>query len=134
MARALGATELQAALQASRIDILRAAQNTQQVFTKSATALIENLSAAQKQWQRAFTNDEIRAVRRALLDSAAADRASDYAEAEQIYYGFESLCYALDDIDQCTDTLDLLFESIADSDTYSPRNFSRLAKKLAARF
>jgi hypothetical protein len=134
VARALGATELQAALQDSRIDILRAAQNTQQVFTKSATALIENLSAAQKQWQRAFTNDEIRAVRRALLDSAAADRASDYAEAEQIYYGFESLCYALDDIDQCSDTLDLLFESIADSDTYSPRNFSRLAKKMAARF
>jgi hypothetical protein len=134
VARALGATELQAALQNSRIDTLRAAQNTQQVFTKSATALIENLSAAQKQWQRAFTNDEIRAVRRALLDSAAADRASDYAEAEQIYYGFESLCYALDDIDQCSDTLDLLFESIADSDTYSPRNFSRLAKKMAARF
>lgn len=134
VARALGATELQAALQESRIDILRAAQNTQQVFTQSATTLIENLSAAQKQWQRVFTNDEIRAVRRALLESAAADRASDYAEAEQIYYGFESLCYALDDIDQCTETLDLLFESIADSDTYSPRKFSRLAKKLATRF
>ena len=113
---------------------MRAAQNTQQVFTNSATNLIENLAAAQSQWQRVFTNEEIRAVRRALLDSAAADRASDYAEAEQIYYGFESLCYALDDIDQCTETLDQMFESIADSDTFSPRNFSRLAKKMAARF
>ena len=88
----------------------------------------------EKTWAREFSNTEVVAVRRALLGNAASDRASDYSEAEQIYYSFESLCYTLNEYDRCASALDQLFESISDSDNHSPYSFSRLAKKLVGNF
>jgi len=134
VARALGATELQQQLSNTRIATLRAAQGGPDALASSAGALVQALGTAKAQWDREFSVEEIRAVRRALLDNAAADRASDYAEAEQIYYSVESLCYTLNEADQCINALDQLFEAIADSDTFSPGKFSRLAKALAGSF
>ena len=134
VARALGTDNTRENLHAAKMQTLHSAQLGRQEFASAAESLIDSLAAARKSWTRDFSNDEVKAVRRALLDNAAADRASDYAEAEQIYYSFESLCYTLDEIDRCTGALDQLFESISNSDTYSPRKFAQLAKQLAGSF
>lgn len=134
VSRALGSDDLRQSLQGAKVTTIKAAQRGKQVFTNAAQNMLDNLNVARQAWDRDFSTAEIVAVRRALLDSAAADRASDYAEAEQIYYSFESLCYTLGEIDRCAGALDQLFESISNSDSYSPRNFSRLAKDLAASF
>ncbi|ASJ74290.1 multiheme c-type cytochrome [Granulosicoccus antarcticus] len=134
VARALGADDIQQTLQGEKINTIKAAQQSRQDFATAAQSMLNSLAAARDTWARKFSNTEIVAVRRALLENAAADRASDYAEAEQIYYSFESLCYTLDELDRCASTLDQLFESISDSDTFSPRSFSLLAKKLVDSF
>lgn len=134
VARGLGADDIQASLRGAKVSTIKSAQLGRQEFTQAAQRMLGTLEAARQAWAREFSSAEISAVRRALLDSAAADRASDYAEAEQIYYSFESLCYTLDDIDRCTGALDQLFETISESDTFSPWAFSRLAKKLVGDF
>ena len=134
VARALGAEEIQQALRNAKVSTINSAQGDRPAFVNAAEGLLKSLAAARETWSREFSTDEIGAVRRALLESAAADRASDYAEAEQIYYSVESLCYTLDDYDRCADPLDQLFESISDSDTYSPRRFAQLTKKLVNEF
>lgn len=134
VARALGFDDLQKSLHSTKVKTIHSAQAGSKSYATAAEGLLESLETTRKAWTRDFSNEEISIVRRALLENAAADRASDYAEAEQIYYSVESLCYTLDEIDRCTGALDQLFESISDSDTYSPRNFARLAKKLANDF
>lgn len=134
VSRALGSDDLNQRLQGAKVTTIKAAQRGKQVFVNAAQNMLDTLSVARQAWDRDFSTAEIVAVRRALLDGAAADRASDYAEAEQIYYSFESLCYTLGEIDRCSGALDQLFESISNSDTYSPRNFARLAKDLAGSF
>lgn len=134
VARALGSDDIRQSLRNSKVNTIKSAQLGKQAYVSAAQNMLENLKSARNTWDREFSEDEVAAVRRALLESAAADRASDYAEAEQIYYSVESLCYALDDIDRCTGALDELFNSISDSDTYSPWSFSQLAKKLVNDF
>lgn len=134
VARALDANDIQMALQGAKVNTIKSAQQSRQEFTEAAQRMLGSLAAARDTWSREFTDVEIKAVRRALLENAAADRASDYAEAEQVYYSFESLCYALNDIDRCADALDQLFESISESDTFSPWNFSQLSKALVNNF
>ncbi|MFK7996826.1 MAG: multiheme c-type cytochrome [Granulosicoccus sp.] len=134
VARSLGADDIQASLQAAKVSTIKSAQLGRQEFKESVQNLTSVLAAARQSWAREFSIQEVKAVRRALVENAATDRASDYAEAEQIYYSLESLCYTLDDIDRCAGALDQLFESISDSDTYSPWRFTQLAKTLVDNF
>lgn len=131
VARGLGAEGIQQKLQGAKVRTIQSAQQGRQEFAQAAQGMLESLTAARSDWARGFSDTEVSAVRRALLDNAAADRASDYAEAEQIYYSFESLCYTLNEIDRCIPALDQLFETISDSDSYSPGSFARLARNLA---
>lgn len=130
VASALGSDDIRETLQGAKVNTINSAQLGRQEFTDAAQSMLEGLATARETWDRKFSNSEIVAVRHALLENAAADRASDYAEAEQIYYSFESLCYTLDEFDRCAGALDQLFESISDSDTYSPRKFAQLTKTL----
>jgi len=134
VARGLGADDIQQTLQGAKVSTIKSAQLGRQEFTQAAQSMLDDLSAARSSWARDFSNTEVSAVRRALLDNAGADRASDYAEAEQVYYSFESLCYTLDEIERCTPALDQLFDTISDSDSFSPGSFARLARNLAESF
>lgn len=134
VARALGSDDIRKALQGAKLKTINSAQQGKQSFAQAAQSMLDSLAVTRNTWNRKFSNAEIIAVRKSLLESAAADRASDYAEAEQIYYSFESLCYSLNQIDSCAAALDQLFESISNSDVYSPRTFAQIAKKLTSSF
>ena len=133
-AATLGNKELRSAIRGMRIQTMRAAQGPRGPFVEAASKLMSELIRTRKSFPNTFSNKQVAAVRRGLLATAGADRTSDFGEAEQIYYSFETLCLALDQIEACGSALDQLFDSIANADTYSPGKFARLTKKLAARF
>ena len=134
VASAFGESARVDALDAAHRATLRGAQSGREAFARAVDDLTDVLDAAAGAWARPMRNADVAAMRRALLSAAADDEASDYAEAEQIYFGVESLCTALDEIERCGPALDRLFETVADADAYRPSVFARTAGELAAGF
>lgn len=126
--------ELVSSLRSAHRKALRGAQADRKTFQSSVTALLQVLDTAATSWSGPMNNSDVARMRKALLNSAATDGASDYAEAEQVYFGFESLCYALNEAERCAPGLDKLFETVADSNTYKPGTFARVAKELLGSF
>ncbi len=131
---AVGTKEQIDNLEARRKHTLLAAQGAKGKFVESAKSLEAALDTLYQQLNREYSADEIRKVRRSLLNSAAADRASDFAEAEQIIYSFETLCLTLGDIDSCSSALDSFYEDVQLFDKYKPRQFSKIAKAISGKF
>jgi len=134
VAGAFGEGELVTALRDAHRAALRGAQSGRAAFDAAAARLLETLDVAAAGWSRPMDVADVARIRLALLEAAADDQASDYAEAEQVYFGFESLCHALDEIERCGPGLDSLFETVADERSYRPSAFARTAGQLAATF
>jgi len=73
-------------------------------------------------------------VRKVLVDYAATDRAGDYAAAEQIVLGVESLSYSLGDRDSKKNALDSLYNAVKNDTAFNPQQFAAIAKKAQASF
>ena len=134
VASAFGEGELVPELQDAHRRALRGAQGGRDAFATAAERLLGLLDEAAGLWAAPMDVADVARMRLALLTAAGEDRASDYAEAEQIYFGFESLCHALNEIDRCGPGLDSLFETVADARAYSPSVFARTAREIAAAF
>ena len=134
MMRALGKVELASAVDKKRKKVLVAAQRGEAAFVKAAKSLRSELDRASAELDRQYTEAEIRAVRRALLESGAKDKASDFAEAEQVIYSFETLCLTLNEMDKCLPVLDQFYDSVKQYDQYKPRQFSKVAKSVVGKF
>ena len=78
-------------------DLVRAGQRNVDAVKGAAEALLHWLEAHDDLVHHKFSHDEVAAVRRALVTYAAEDKASDYATAEQMVAGIESLSYVLGD-------------------------------------
>ena len=83
---------------------------------------------------RRFTSDEVRAVRRAIVNDAARGRMSDFAAAEQVMMATETLSYALGDWDNVSPAIDQLFREVTQNGTYDPASFARTAAGVLDRF
>jgi len=114
--------------------LIHSALESRDAFNASATETLGILNSIRSATRNTYSDAEVTTVRRALLDAAASDRASDFAEAEQVLYSFETLCLALGDIDACGPALDKLFEGVGIYDDYKPGAFARLAKSIAPGF
>jgi len=114
----------------ARVQTVRAAQQGRRAFNAAADELLAKLAQVRSQLESNIDRDDINAVLRSLLNAAAADQASDYAEAEQIYFSYETLCYAIDRSEQCEATLDKLFNAIDSDDNFDPALFARVNKQL----
>ena len=134
VASALGRDELVPTLVDAHRAVLRGAQSGRGEFDAAVERLLALLDEAAATFAAPMDVEDVARLRLALLRTAAEDRASDYAEAEQIYFGVESLCHALNEIDRCGPALDRLFETVADARTYSPSVFARTANELSATF
>jgi hypothetical protein len=69
-----------------------------------------------------------------LIDYGASDKAGDYAAAEQIAIGAESLSYALGDRDSKKASLDALYNAVKNDTTFSPQGFAAAAKNAQGKF
>jgi len=113
---------------------LRGAQSGPDAFASAVERLLGVLDTAAESFSRPMNVADVARLRLALLQAAAADEASDYAEAEQIYFGVENLCNALNEVDRCGPALDRLFDTVADADAYRPSVFARTANELVQAF
>jgi len=122
------------ALVAARNALLRAGQ-TDAAATKLAAAKLVEWLGAQDAWlRRQFSRAEVAKIRKTLIDYGAADKASDFAAAEQIVLGVESLSYSLGDRDKVKAPLDTLYRAVKSDSEFDPARFAEVAKSAQRQF
>ena len=114
--------------------LVKAGQRDAAAVNAAAGALLEWLKGREALSKRTYTKPEVSEVRKMLLRLGANDGAGDYAVAEQIALGVESLSYTLGDRDGKRSALDRLYAAVKNSSTFSPAQFSAAAKSALGRF
>ena len=119
---------------AMRLALIRAGQ-TDTAAVKSAAKQVEDWLSAHESWsKRAYSPTETAKIRKSLVDLGAADRASDFAAAEQVVLGVESLSYALGDRDKLKSALDALYRAVKSDSDFEPGKFAEAAKSVQRQF
>jgi len=77
---------------------------------------------------------DVARVRRMLVNYGANDKAGDYASAEQIVLGIESLSYSLKDHDGKKGIIDTLYNAVKNDTAFSPQQFAAAAKNAQGKF
>lgn len=121
-------------LAAASAALVRAGQTDAAAVKAAAGKLLAWLEAKNAWTSRAYTRSEVSAVRKALVALAAAGKASDYATAEQVVLGLESLSYSLDDRDSRKAALDALYKAVESDVSFNPARFAAEAKRAQGRF
>jgi hypothetical protein len=84
--------------------------------------------------RRKYAAGEIAKVRKTVLRYAAEEKASDFATAEQVVMGTESLSYAFGDHDTHKAALDSLYRAVSSASSFDPSQFATLARGLQSQF
>ena len=114
---------------------VRSGQENVASVRQTSQALISWLESRKREWStRQFDKNTIVAVRRALIQSAAAGNMSDFNSAEQVYLALESLSYTLGDRQQLTSAIDKMYDEVENDSTFNPSSFSRTAQSVQGQF
>jgi hypothetical protein len=114
--------------------LIRAGQRDRAAVTSTAKTFLEWMSRRDSLARRAYTRAEVVNVRKVLINYGAADKAGDYAAAEQIVLGVESLSYSLGDRDSKKAALDALYSAVKSDTNFSPQQFATAAKNAQGSF
>ena len=107
--------------------LIRAGQRDRATVASAAKALLEWVEKRDALTRRQFSAADVTSMRKTLVKYAATDKAGDYAAAEQIVLGLESLSYSLGDRDKKKAALDALYNAVKNDTTFSPRQFASAA-------
>jgi hypothetical protein len=114
--------------------LVKAGQQDAAGVNAAADALLEYLKGREAFAQRQFSRTDAVDVRKTLLRTATTDQAGDYAVAEQIVLGVESLSYFIGDRNSKKTQLDKLYAAVKDGTRFNPLQFSAAAKSVAGAF
>lgn len=114
--------------------LIRAGQSDRAAVTSVAKTFLEWMSKRDSLSRRVYTRAEVVNVRKVLINYGAADKAGDYAAAEQIVLGVESLSYSLGDRDSKKAALDALYAAVKNDTNFSPQQFAEAAKNAQRSF
>jgi hypothetical protein len=115
-----------ALIQAGQTDIGR---------TRAAAKTLQDWIHARDDWSRRnFSNGDIASLRKALLRYAGQDKASDFATAEQVVLGVESLSYANGEHDKRKSAIDALYNIVGSTAKFDPAQFADVARGLQGQF
>jgi hypothetical protein len=114
--------------------LIRAGQRDRAAVNEAAKALLNWLAGREALTRREYSKDDVIKMRKTLARYAASDKAGDYAAAEQIVLGLESLSYTIGDRDRKKAALDMLYNAVKDDTTFSPRQFAAAAAKAQQSF
>jgi hypothetical protein len=103
-----------------RNQLVLAGQKDHAAVQAAAGALIDWLRGREVLARRAYSRAEVVEIRRGLLALAASDTVGDYALAEQLVLGIESLSYAIGDRAGKKAALDRLFAAVKDRYAFAP--------------
>jgi hypothetical protein len=114
--------------------LTRAGQTDVNAVRDDARKLSAWLNAREPWTRRTFSRGDIGNVRKTLLRYAANDRASDFAAAEQVVLGVESMSFALGDHDAHKGDIDALYNAVKTSGSFDPSQFAGTARQVAGHF
>jgi hypothetical protein len=134
---ASGAQDAATQLSGATDALIRAGSSDAAAVRSAAQKLTDQLRGLEPWAKREYTREQITQVRRLLVHYAALDRASDYATAEQVVLGVQTLTFALGESDRAKDpkgALKALFASLGNGAEFNAAQFVEVSKKVEAQF
>jgi len=107
--------------------LIRAGQRDRAAVNEAAKALLNWLGPRDELARRQYSSADVIKMRKNLARYAATDKAGDYAAAEQIVLGLESLSYTIGDRGSKKAALDALYNAVKNDTTFSPQQFATAA-------
>jgi hypothetical protein len=107
--------------------LIRAGQRDRAAVNEAAKALLNWLAPRDALARRQYSSADVIRMRKTLARYATTDKAGDYAVAEQMVLGLESLSYTIGDRDNKKAALDALYNAVKDDATFSPPRFATAA-------
>ncbi len=132
-----GSGDAAAQLGAAADALIRAGASDPSSVKAASQKLLDLIRSIEPATQHEMPREQIEKLRRMLLHYAAEDKASDYAIAEQVVLGAQTLTYALVAGDQQKDHKDafkVLFTSLGTGADFNPVQFAEVARKMEAQF
>lgn len=108
-------------------ELIRAGQRDRAAVNEASKALLDWLGPLDELARKEYSNADVIKMRKALARYAASDKAGDYAAAEQIVLGLESLSYTIGDRNSKKAPLDALYSALKNENTFSPQQFANAA-------
>lgn len=116
-------------------DALMRAGHTDIASVRGAAKTLDDWVRARSEWaQRNFSAAAVASMRKMLLRYASDDKASDFAMAEQVVLGVESLSYAAGDHDRRKSALDALYNTVKSAASFNPTQFADVARSIQGQF
>lgn len=116
-----------------RVETVRAAQHGRRAFSAAADQLLTTLAKVRTHVESNIDRTNVDNILSSLLSASATDQASDYAEAEQLYYSYETLCEATNQYDKCAPTLESIFNTLDDEDNFDPNVLVSVSRNLGGK-
>jgi hypothetical protein len=131
---ALGSPEALAQLASGTDALIRGGASDAASARAAAQKLLDQLRGLDAWSQRSYSSADIQKVRKTLLRYGADDRASDYATAEQMVLGVQTLSYALGDYDRHKDAFKALFDSLGTGADFASPQFAEVTRRTETQF
>jgi hypothetical protein len=107
--------------------LVRAGQRDRASVNEAAKTLLNWLAPRDALARRQYSSGDVIKMRKTLARYATTEWAGDYAAAEQIVLGLESLSYTIGDRDSKKTALDGLYNAVKNENTFSPQQFATAA-------
>jgi hypothetical protein len=107
--------------------LIRAGQRDRASVNEAAKTLLNWLAPRDALARKQYSSDDVIKMRKTLARYATSQWAGDYAAAEQIVLGLESLSYTIGDRDAKKAALDGLYNALKNENTFSPQQFATAA-------
>ena len=113
----------------AQLRVLHQSASSSRAAVGEAAKAIENAlaSLAKSLVTRTYTKDDMRKLRKSLLDKSASGEYRDFTSAEQVFLAVETLSLSLGQSDKYATSLDKLFASVENEDNFVPRSFAVIA-------
>jgi hypothetical protein len=121
-------------LAAGTDQLIRAGQADPTTLRSAAQSLLEKLRSYDSWAVRSYTETDASNVRKMLVRYAADDKTSDFAVAEQVVLGVESLSHSLNDYERRKTALDVLYDKVKSGANFNPAQFADAAKRVQSQF
>jgi hypothetical protein len=107
--------------------LVRAGQRDRASVNEAAKTMLNWLGSRDALARRQYSSGDVIKMRKTLARYATTEWAGDYAAAEQIVLGLESLSYTIGDRDSKKAALDGLYNAVKNENTFSPQQFATAA-------
>jgi hypothetical protein len=114
--------------------LVRSGEQDRAAVSTAAKNLLAWINQRTDLTRRKYSRADMVNLRKALMKYGASEKAGDYASAEQIYMGVDSLSTTLGDRDAKKAALDTMFKLIDKPSAFSPNKFMGTAKNLQNQF